>query len=341
MQNTDFENYLKNKLLNAKIEPPEDVWMIVRKKLVYRKIFKIFIFTMPVIIVAAFAILTLVPKTSDFDKKALKVNSNIHSNYTFVNIGNQNNEKSKLIDIKLKVINSKQSISPNFEPTNSILDTNNAFENWNIVNKKNICDTSSKQKQIFTETNVPKADFDVPTNIFTDAQTIFMNRSVFATKFKWFVNYDFVSDEKNLLFTFTKPDFYVITLIAEDSLGVSDTASKTILAISDSKVNKKYIAFPSAICPSISGPKTNVQNQNFADNSLFCAVVVEKNVQLYNLIILDRSGNIIFKTNKVSDCWDGYKDNKLVPIGVYVYIAEGVFEDGQKFKEYGSITVIY
>ncbi len=131
------------------------------------------------------------------------------------------------------------------------------------------------------------------------------------------------------------PGTYRVTLIAKNDF-CSDTASQLIFV----DKQPQYIVFPNAFVPSINGPTGGYYNPNKPERSIFHPVV-RKAVVKYHLVIYDRRGKVIFETNSINQGWDGYYKGKLVPIGVYIYVASGEFEDGQKFVKKGDITVIY
>lgn len=65
----------------------------------------------------------------------------------------------------------------------------------------------------------------------------------------------------------------------------------------------------------------------------------------YNLQIFNRWGNLIFESNDMKNQWDGNYNNKLAPIGVYVYKinAKGPSANGRSknlINEAGSVTLV-
>ncbi len=180
----------------------------------------------------------------------------------------------------------------------------------------------------------PSAAFDAEKCKAGDT-LIIKNLSMNATSYKWNFGDGQVQDKCEPVHIYTRPGLYNITLIASNG-HCSDTAHKTI------NVEKKAadIIFPNAFVPDINGPNGGYYNPNKPQINIFHPVT-NKPVKDYNLKIFDRRGKLIFETNDINRGWDGYYRNKLVPIGVYIYLAQGRFEDGDPFTVKGDITVIY
>ncbi len=134
---------------------------------------------------------------------------------------------------------------------------------------------------------------------------------------------------------YTNPGVYKLQLIARNN-SCADTVSDLVVVAEQ----PDGIIFPNAFVPSTSGPTGGFYNVNKPERTIFHPVI-KKPVKTYSLQIYDRRGKLLFSTNNVNQGWDGYYRGKLVPIGVYIYVAQGVFEDGETFVKKGDITVIY
>ncbi len=134
---------------------------------------------------------------------------------------------------------------------------------------------------------------------------------------------------------FAAQGLYNITLIASNKY-CSDTVSH-LIAI---EPREAAIVFPNAFIPDINGPSGGYYNPNKPEVNIFHPVI-RKPVRTYDLKIFDRRGKILFETHDINQGWDGYYRNKLVPVGVYIFVAQGTFEDGRPFTVKGDITVIY
>jgi gliding motility-associated-like protein len=58
--------------------------------------------------------------------------------------------------------------------------------------------------------------------------------------------------------------------------------------------------------------------------------------------IYDRFGNLVYDNKNATnaDGWDGKKDGKKLPVGVYVWVAEGTGEDDQPIKRSGNVILV-
>jgi gliding motility-associated-like protein len=65
-------------------------------------------------------------------------------------------------------------------------------------------------------------------------------------------------------------------------------------------------------------------------------------VEEFELSIFDRSGRLVFKTERIEEGWDGtvQGSGEELPQGAYVYRATGELSDGTAFNEKGMINLI-
>ena len=180
----------------------------------------------------------------------------------------------------------------------------------------------------------PTAEFEADKCRAGDTLSI-RNLSLNAQSFAW----DFGDGKDdtctNPVHVYSSQGLYNITLVASNKY-CSDTISH-LIAIEPGEVS---IIFPNAFVPDIAGPNGGCYNPNKPVSNIFHPVV-RKPVKTYDLKIFDRRGKLIFHTTDINQGWDGYYRNKLVPVGVYIFVAQGLFEDGQPFTVKGDITVIY
>ncbi len=182
------------------------------------------------------------------------------------------------------------------------------------------------------------ADMIIPAKIQVGKQIVFENKSQDADSYQWFINGNLISNAENLVYNFYTEGKIKLTLVATNKNNCTDTAEKTITV----EKQKEYIIFPTAFSPNIYGSCNGYYNSDAKyTNEVFRPYIFDKKIEKYNLKIFNRRGKLIFETNKLNQGWDGYFENKLVPVDVYVYVAKGIFDDGSSFSKQGSITVIY
>lgn len=180
----------------------------------------------------------------------------------------------------------------------------------------------------------PSAEFEADRCKAGDTLNL-RNLSLNAQKYSWSFGDGKTDTCHSPLHVFSSQGLYNITLIASNKY-CSDTVSH-LVAI---EPGEKAILFPNAFIPDVSGPSGGYYNPNKPVSNIFHPVV-RKPVKTYELKIFDRRGKLIFHTTDINQGWDGYYRNKLVPVGVYIFVAQGTFTDGQPFTVKGDITVIY
>ncbi len=69
--------------------------------------------------------------------------------------------------------------------------------------------------------------------------------------------------------------------------------------------------------------------------------LLAKGLTSFSLSIFNRWGQTVFETNNTEGrCWDGKFNGTAQPEGVYVYLIEATFKDGQTEKHQGNITLM-
>jgi len=120
------------------------------------------------------------------------------------------------------------------------------------------------------------------------------------------------------------PKKFDIKLVATNSHGCVDSM---IQVNAVEVIGEGDIAFPNAFTPNEDGI-----------NDIFKPVY--KGVVEYELLIYNRWGELIFRTNDLEMGWDGKVGDKLAKSDVYVWKAEGKFTNGRAFELAGDVTLI-
>jgi len=88
--------------------------------------------------------------------------------------------------------------------------------------------------------------------------------------------------------------------------------------------------------PNVFSPNNDGSNDYFFPRDLLTKGLVKFNMNIYN-----RWGQLIFETETLDGRgWDGKWNGVAQPEGVYVYIIDGVFKDGQKEHHQGNVTLL-
>ena len=91
-------------------------------------------------------------------------------------------------------------------------------------------------------------------------------------------------------------------------------------------------------------PSTNIYIPNIfspnGDGNNDIYLVRGKGVDLFQLQIFNRWGQMIFESNDIDSGWDGTKDGKELNQGVFVFKLNVTFYDGGKINKTGNITLV-
>ncbi len=117
---------------------------------------------------------------------------------------------------------------------------------------------------------------------------------------------------------------YNVELIVEDNNGCKDTITKSV------EIKGEYAVYvPNAFTPDQDGLNEGFHPDGFGISEFG-----------YSFTIFDRWGEVIFKSNKRFDPWNGTYKGKLVENGVYIWSLNFKDLDGLDHKKVGHLTII-
>jgi gliding motility-associated-like protein len=189
----------------------------------------------------------------------------------------------------------------------------------------NIIDSTSATLNVFAK---PTAAFDIaspqPPPVNT-AITFTNSSSADAVRFKWLFG-----DGDSLItisrgpieHEFNATNTFEVLLIAYNSNGCTDTASRLVTAIVEPAVD-----VPNAFTPLSGDINSVVMVRGYAIGKM-------------KFIIWNRWGQKVFETENRKQGWDGRFKGAVQPMDVYVYTLEVEFTDGTKAVKKGDITLI-
>jgi gliding motility-associated-like protein len=178
----------------------------------------------------------------------------------------------------------------------------------------------------------PLADFHPSeTIIYEDAASVsFTDLSLGATSWLWDFGTgtsDGTSFIQNPEYTFPGVGDYIVWLYVENEWGCTDSTFREIIV-------KPMITFyiPNAFSPNEDGI-----------NDLFMPFGNNVDPDHYQMIIYDRWGKQLFRTDNLNTPWNGTSseyNGKVVPQGVYVYLIKATFDGITKIYE-GTVMLVY
>ncbi len=182
----------------------------------------------------------------------------------------------------------------------------------------------------------PEANFEIhPEDVIIPKDAVhFHNFSRNAVQYEW----NFGDGATSTLFEpthyYSKTGSYNISLKAWSEHGCIDT-----ITITNAFEKSVYeIRFPSAFTANPNGPSNGYYTRGLTTNEVFHPIY--KGVAEYNLKIYDRFGTLVFESNEIDIGWDGYINDHLANLGVYIWKARGSYINGQTFVKFGNVTLI-
>lgn len=183
----------------------------------------------------------------------------------------------------------------------------------------------------------PIANFTVLPEIVVlpEGQASFYNLSKGANAYLWNFGDGELSTEIDPVHKYKDLGSYKVELIAYTNFNCSDTISRDAAVIVE---GEELLRFPNAFIPDKLGPSGGRYNPVDYSNKIFHPV--HKGVIEYQLLIFNRWGEQIFKSNDVWVGWDGYRNGELSTQDVYVWRAKGRFSTGKSFDKRGNVTLL-
>jgi gliding motility-associated-like protein len=74
------------------------------------------------------------------------------------------------------------------------------------------------------------------------------------------------------------------------------------------------------------------------DNDIFFPKF--EGIETYTLHIYDKWGELIFESKDILKGWDGYYREQICQQDVYIWKADGIFQNGQSYSMVGQVTLI-
>ena len=193
-----------------------------------------------------------------------------------------------------------------------------------IVEGGNGCiDTSNTANLRGLET--PKASFKaiVLNSKPSGVPVSFTNTSSGYVRSSWTFESGASDTSTNVVYNFSQLGNKNILLQVWNSAGCSDTAQMQLF------VSSEEIGY----VPTAFSPNQNNLNETFKPAALSA-------VKTYEMLIFNRWGQMVFKTNDPNEGWDGMVQNKPAPEGVYGFQVYAEFLTGKGFLNQGSVHLI-
>ncbi|UKN01138.1 gliding motility-associated C-terminal domain-containing protein [Paracrocinitomix mangrovi] len=192
-----------------------------------------------------------------------------------------------------------------------------------LVQIQDACQTYSIFENANVEVLQPTANFYVLSNTQMENLPIsFGNNSLGAENWYWDLGNGETSTDFAPYTLYENDGEYIITLIATNYLGCTDTTVKSIFIKPEF-----YFYAPNAFTP----------NGDLYNNTYSVSVIGAASLEFY---IFNRWGEQVYFSDNPYFQWDGTYNNVLVEDGVYVYKCKIIADDGSSYLLNGHINVL-
>ena len=178
----------------------------------------------------------------------------------------------------------------------------------------------------------PMANFKItPPVVYIPGGVLYTaNLSTDATNFYWDFGDGGTSIEFRPEHLYKTQGSFVITLIAANDSGCSDT-----LRVADAVLVKKA---NEVLIPNAFSPGTNGSSYGDGKNDVFLPLM--RGVTQFEMLIFNRWGQLLFETHDQSTGWDGYYKGKLCEQDVYMYKFSALLNSGETMVRVGDVNLI-
>lgn len=160
--------------------------------------------------------------------------------------------------------------------------------------------------------------------IYAGEDTVmFNNKSVGGNAYFWELSYDYTDTAINPKNIYKGPGFYTVRLVTIDTTTGCENSIEKRLEV---RVRERML-IPNAFTP---------DGDNI--NDYFRVALV--NLVEFDILIFDRWGTILYRSNDPYFKWDGKYEGEPLPADVYGFLARGKGYHGKEFNEYGTVTLI-
>lgn len=189
------------------------------------------------------------------------------------------------------------------------------------------CVTSGVKNSYITVYPNPIADFSVqpPQTTIINPIISLKDQSAGADLWSWdFGDLQTASIQNPASHTYADTGTYLVTLVTLTNFGCSDTSNQTII------IEPDFVFY----IPEAFSPNGDHKNDTFSGKGIY--------IKEYEMMIFDRWGNLIYKTNDIDLPWDGKVNNKSEiserDVYVYSFIIKDIKKDMHYFK--GIVTLV-
>ncbi|MCQ2976019.1 MAG: PKD domain-containing protein [Bacteroidales bacterium] len=182
--------------------------------------------------------------------------------------------------------------------------------------------TTTKTVHVFTK---PSAGFIQNADTLYEGQSLRLDLNASNSDYyQWDFGDGKKSEEKNPTHLYEFGGTFTISLIVTTQNSCSDTS---IVPNAITIIKNPIVVFPNAFTPNGDGI-----------NDVFKPI--HGDIANYKIVILDKKGAIMYRGTDIDEGWDGTRNGKPCPNGVYVYKANIVLRDKSFYEQTGYIVLL-
>ena len=209
-------------------------------------------------------------------------------------------------------------------PTSNFTYSTSTAGEYQILNAydNNLCEADIPEDIIgISVSDNPSPDIIIDNYILYIGDTIRLELSEIYSSYEWFNSEEEFLGNDSYLDVSIQGEFYVYVV---DQNGCSAFSDNTTVNI----VPRTELFVPSSFTPN-----SDMHNELF--------VIYGENIKSFNIKIYSKWGGVIFESNNINKCWDGFYLGEKVKQDKYLFKIDLTGEDNIPFSKSGLINVIY
>jgi len=132
-------------------------------------------------------------------------------------------------------------------------------------------------------------------------------------------------------------DARLIRMVVQNEQGCTDTVISELKSMNGVE---RTMLFPTVFRANNTGPTGGHYSQHEMRRDIFHPRYSEEPAK-YQLRIYSKMGELVFETRDINQGWDGYYQQERSAGGVYMWVAEGNWQNGTSFNQRGDVTLLW
>jgi gliding motility-associated-like protein len=161
-------------------------------------------------------------------------------------------------------------------------------------------------------------------NAYRSVPTAIAGRSIAGYRYRWTPSWGInLPDSSSVLFNYTNTQNYAISLISAAGCVTNDSM---LVRVYDDKLVELLV------------PKSFTPNGDGVNDKLYTYLAGIKEFKYFK--IYNRYNQLMFETKNYDEGWDGRVNGTPQPMGIYIWVAVGVANDGSPVQKTGQTLLL-